>query len=140
MPTGSCGVGGWTFAVFLITHFGTTVCGAESTMLAQPADLLVKPSVGTSVTLYVPAGSVSSFRPSAVNGVCGPALTLNEKSLGGRFEPRTAFCTSSFNGVTVSAVFVIVHTGTVCWGAESTTSLQPSVAVVNPETGASVTL
>ena len=71
---------------------------------------------GTSVTSYVPAARLSSFWPSGVNGVDSPPLTLKEKLLGGWFEPTTTFFTRSFNGVTVCAVFVIVHTGTVAGG------------------------
>ena len=46
----------------------------------------------------------------------------------------------SANSAWLSAVFVIVQTGTVGWGAWMTMFVHPEVVVVNPSTGTSVTV
>ena len=108
-------------------------------MPVQPEVVVVNPSVGTSVTVYVPAGTTPSLTPSASNLIVRPP-TRKLKSLGGLDDPTTTFRTWRRSSGTSSAVFVMVQTGIVGCGDERTTSVQPEVVVVKPATGGSVTV
>ena len=99
----------------------------------------MNPSAGTSVTVYVPAGTTPSLTPSASNLIVRPP-TRKLKSLGGLDDPTTTFLTWRRSSGTSSAVFVMVQTGIVDCGDERTTSVQPEVVVVKPATGGSVTV
>ena len=79
-------------------------CEGERTTSVQPEVVVVKPTTGGSVTVYVPAGSGTSFSPSALKFsviskfvVCSATVKLN--SLGAMSEPTTTLWTRSFSDV-----------------------------------------
>ena len=107
-----------------MVHSGGACGGAVGTIPVQLDEVVVNPSSGTSVTSYVPAGSSTSFRPSASKAIVRPP-TVNLKSVGGLVEPTTTLRTWRRRTGTGSAVFVIVQTGT-CGCGEAMTPVHPS--------------
>ena len=134
VPSGYCA---GVVAVFVMVQTGICGWGLAITMPVQPEVVVVNPSVGTSVTVYVPAGTTPSLTPSASNLIVRPP-TRKLKSLGGLDDPTTTFRTWRRSSGTSSAAFVMVQTGIVDCGDERTTSVQPEVVVVKPATGGSV--
>ena len=136
VPSGYCA---GVVAVFVIVQTGSCGWGLAITMSVQPEVVVRKPSTGTSVTVYVPAGTTPSLTPSASNPIVRPPIR-KLKSLGGLDDPTTTFRTWRRSSGTSSAVFVMVQTGIVDCGDETTTPVHPEVVVVKPATGGSVTV